>query len=75
MNPTFTESSLGLDRLATADEVRSALSFSSPSAIEIVGPYDNFSEMDSDSIGHACNLREVIDWLEIVRKMRDSVAN
>ena len=75
MNPTFTESSLGLDRLATGDEVRCAFSFSSPSALELVGPYDDFSEMDPDSIGRACNLREVIDWLEVVHKMRDALSN
>jgi hypothetical protein len=75
MNCGCIESSVGLDRLATQEEVRSAMSFSSPSALEFVGLRDDFSAMDPDSSGRAPNLREEIEWLMIVGEMRDCVGN
>jgi hypothetical protein len=66
------ESSVGLDRLATRDEVRCAMSFSSPSALEFVDLRD---EIDSDSSGCAANLSDEIEWLMIVREMRDCIGN
>ena len=75
MNSKCTESSVGLDRLATQDEVRSAMSLSSPAALEFVGLRDDFSEADPDSTGRAPNLREQIEWLMIVGEMRDRIGN
>ena len=69
------ESSVGLDRLATRDEVRSAMSFSSPGALEFVGLRDDFSAMAPDSSGRAPILREEIEWLMIAGEMRDRVGN
>ena len=75
MNIGFIESSVGLDRLATGDEVRCAMSFSSPDALGLVGLCDEFSEMDSDCNGRACNLRGDIEWSMIVLEMRDSISS
>lgn len=69
------ESSVGLDRLATRDEVRSAMSFSSPSALEFVGLRADFSAMHPDSTGRAPNLREEIEWSVIAGEMRDCIGN
>ena len=67
------ESSIGLDRLATWNEVRCAMSFSSQCAIELAG--DDFREMDSDFSGRACNLREDIMWLAIASGLLNSAGN
>jgi hypothetical protein len=75
MNCGCTQSSVGLDRLATREEVRSAMSFSPPAGLEFVGLRDCFSEMDSHSNGRATDLREEIEWLMIVREMRDCIGN
>ena len=75
MNWGCTESSIGLDRLATWDEVRSAILFFFPADLEFVGLRDNFSEMNSDASRRAPNLREEIEWLMIVHKMRDCIRN
>jgi hypothetical protein len=71
----FIESSVGLDRLATGDEICCAMSLSFPGVPELVGLCDDFSKMDSHSSGRACNLLEHIEWLTIVREMRDSIIN
>lgn len=73
LNLGFIESSVGLDRLATEDEVRGAMS--SPGAVGLVGLGDEFSEMDPDSSSRACNLRGDVEWLMIVLEMRDSISN
>lgn len=75
MNCGCLESSVGLDRLATQDEVRSAISFSSPGGLEFFGLRDNFSEMNSDASRRAPNLREELEWLMIVGEMRDCIGN
>jgi hypothetical protein len=75
MNSECIESFVGLDRLATQDEVRRAMSSSSPRALEFVGLRDDFSEMDSDASGRAPNLREAIEWLMIAREMQDFICN
>jgi hypothetical protein len=69
------ESSIGLDRLATWDEVRCAMSFSSHDAFELVGACDAFREMDSDFSGRACHLPDDIVWLAMVNEMLDSTSN
>jgi hypothetical protein len=75
MNGRCLESSVGLDRLATQDEVRSAILFFFPADLEFVGLRDNFSEMNSDASRRAPNLREEIEWLMIVGAMRDRIGN
>ena len=69
------ESPIGLDRLATWNEVRCAMSFSSQGAFELVGRCDDFLDMDTDFSGRACNLPEDIVWLAIVNRMLDSTSN
>jgi hypothetical protein len=75
MNLVAVESPIGLDRLATWDEVRSAMSFSSQGAFELVGTCDDCRELDSDFAGRACNLSEDIMCLAIVSEMPDSMSN
>jgi hypothetical protein len=69
------ESSIGLDRLATWNEVRCAMSFSSQGGFELVCACDDFREIDSDFSGRACNLPEDIMWLAIASEMLDSISN
>jgi hypothetical protein len=71
----FVGSSIGLDRLATQGEVRCAMLFSSPRALEFVGLQDDFSEMGFDLSGRVPSLREEIGWLTIVREMQDCIGN
>jgi hypothetical protein len=75
MNLVAIESPIGLDRLATWDEVRSAMSFLSQGASELVGACDDCRELDSDFTGRARNLSEDIMWLAIVSEMPDSMSN
>jgi hypothetical protein len=75
MNIVDAESSIGLDRLATWNEVRCAMSMSFQGALELVGACNNFREVDSDFSGRACNLSEDIMWLAIVNEMPDSKSN
>ena len=75
MNLVAIESPIGLDRLATWDEVRSAMSFSSQGAFQLVGTYDECREVDSNFTGRSCNLSEDIMWLAIVSEMPDSTSN
>ena len=75
MNRGYIESSVGLDRLATGDEICCAMSLSFPGVPEIAGLCDDFSKMDSHSSGRAPNLREEIEWLMIIREMRDCISN
>jgi hypothetical protein len=71
----FVESSVGLDRLSTGYEICCAMSLSFPNTPELVGLCDDFSKMDSHSRRRTCNLLEEIEWLMIVREMRDSISN
>ena len=75
MKPVHIENSIGLDRLATWDEVRCAMSSSSQGAFELVGPCYDFREMDSDFSGRACNIPEDIMWLAISSGILDSKSN
>jgi hypothetical protein len=86
MNSRSVESFVGLDRLATQDEVRRAMSSSfeqaasttrtrSSGALEFVGLRDDFSETDSGASGREPKLREEIEWLMIAREMRDCINN
>jgi hypothetical protein len=73
--PIGIESPIGLDRLATWNEVRRALSFSPQGAFVLAGDCDDFREMDSDFKVRACNLPQDIVWLAIASEMRDSASN
>jgi hypothetical protein len=68
------ESTMRLDRLATWNEVQSALSISSEGAFALVGACNDFHEMDSDFGGSARNLPEDILWL-MISKMVDPISN
>jgi hypothetical protein len=69
MKPVNIESSVGLDRLATRNEVRYAISFSSLDAFELVVTCDAFREMNSDF------LPEDDMWSAIVSEMPTSKSN
>jgi hypothetical protein len=75
MNLVAIESPIGLDRLATREEVRSAMSFSYRGAFEPVGTRDDCREVDSDFTGCSCNLDEDTMWLVIVDETPDSMSN
>jgi hypothetical protein len=75
MKPVDVESSIGLDRLATWNEVLCAMSRSSPGGFALVGGRDAFREADSDFNGGAGNLSEDTLWLALVREMPDSKSN
>jgi hypothetical protein len=75
MKPVDIECPTGLDRLATSNEVRCALSFSPQGTFVLVGDCDDFREMDSDFKVRACNLPQDIVWLAIASEMRDSASN
>jgi hypothetical protein len=69
------ESPIGLDRLATWNEVCCAMSVSSQVAFELFCTSRDFREMGSDFRGGACNLPEDTMWLAIAREMPDSLSN
>lgn len=75
MNRVAIKSPTGPDRLATWDEVRSAMSFSSQRAFKLVGACDDCREVESDFTSRACNLSEEIMWLAMVSAMPDSKTN
>jgi hypothetical protein len=75
MNLVDIESPIGLDRLATCNEVRCAMSFSSQGVFELVGACDASREMDSDFSGRPGDLSEDIVWLAMVSEMLDSTSN
>jgi len=69
MKPVYIDSSIGLDRLATRNEVRSVISFSSQGAFELVVTFEASREMDpvfppDDDM-----------WLAIVNEMPISKSN
>ena len=75
MNLVAKENPIGLDRLATRDEVRSAMSFLSRSAFELAGSRGARREVDSDFTGRAPLLSEDIMWLAIISEMPDTPCN
>jgi hypothetical protein len=68
MKPVYIDSSIGLDRLATWNEVRYAMSFSSQGVFELVVTCDASSEMDGF-------VPEDDMWLAIVSEMPTSRSN
>jgi hypothetical protein len=75
MKPISNEIPIGLDRLATWNEVIHAMSSSSRCTIEIAARHDDSSEVDSDFSGRFGNLSEDDMWLAIVNKMPESKSN
>ena len=75
MKPVDIESPIGLDRLATWNEVRCAMSFSFYGAIELVSACDDFREIDSEVDSCACNLPEDKMWSAIISEVLDSKIN
>ena len=75
MNRVVLESSIGVDRIATWNEVRYAMAFPSQVPFESVGVRDDLIEMDSSVSGRACDLSEDGIWLAIAREMPDSKCN
>ena len=69
------KSSIGLDRLATWNEVRCAMSCLSQASSELARSWDDSHEADSDFRGRACNLPEDDMWLAIISDMPDSRSN
>jgi hypothetical protein len=72
MKPVEIGSSIGLDRLATWNEVMCAISVSSEGVLALGGTFNNLREMDSDFSGSA---RNDDMWLAIVREMPGSKSN
>ena len=68
MKPVHIDSSIGLDRLATRNEVRCAILFASQDAFELVFTYGASREMDDF-------LPEDDMWLAIVSEMPHSKSN
>jgi hypothetical protein len=75
MKPVDIKNSIELDRLATWNEVRCAMSFSTQGAFERVSACDDFREIDSDFSGRAYNLPEDKMWSAIISEMLDSKIN
>jgi hypothetical protein len=75
MKPITIESPMGLDRLATWDEVFRAMSSSSQCTIELARRRDDSSEMDSAFSGRTANLSEDDMWLVFASEMPDSKSN
>jgi hypothetical protein len=75
MKPVYIGSSIGLDRLATWNEVRCAIAASAEGSLVLGGACDDMREMDSDFSGGTCNLPEDDTWLAIISEMPDSKSN
>ena len=75
MKPVGIGSSIGLDRLATWNEVMCAISASDEGTFALVRDSDDLREADSDFSISACNLAEDDMWLAIAREMRNSKSN
>jgi len=75
MKPVGIGCSVGLDRLATWNEVTCALSVSAQGALAPIGDSDDLRPMDSDFSGIGWKLSEETMWLAIVSEMPDSNSN
>jgi hypothetical protein len=75
MKPIDIERCDGLDRLATWNEVRRAIEFSSQDALKLMEAGGDFCDMNSCFSGHARHLPEEAMWLAIVSEMPDSLSN
>jgi hypothetical protein len=75
MKPVDIVSSIGLDRLATWNEVMCAISASDEGTLALVRDSNDLREADSDFSVSAYNLPEDDLWLAIAREMPDSKSN
>jgi hypothetical protein len=75
MIPTDIEISIGADRLATWNEVRSALLFSSQPGFSLVGVCDDSTEMNYDVSDCPQTFPEDSLWLAIIGEMPASQSN
>ena len=75
MKPVDIGSSIGLDRLATWNEVMCAISASAEDTFALVRDSNDLREADSDFSVSACNLPEDDLWLAIAREMQNSKSN
>ncbi len=75
MNLVAMESPIGPDRLATREEVRSALSFWYRGAFGPAGTRDDRRKVDSYLTGRSCNLDEDTMWLVIMSETPHSMSN
>ena len=66
---------IGLDRLATWNEVLCAMSVSSEGPFKLVGGCDDIPKADSDFSGRDCNLSDDDMWLMLVSETVDPVSN
>ena len=69
------ESSIGLDRLATWNEVMCAISVSAEGTLALVRDSNDLREANSDFSVSACNLTEDDMWLAILSEMPHSKSN
>jgi hypothetical protein len=75
MKPVDIGSSIGLDRLATWNEVMCAISALGEGTSALVRDSDDLRKADSDFSLSACNLPEDDLWLAIALEMSDSKSN
>jgi hypothetical protein len=75
MKPVDFGSSIGLDRLATWNEVMCAISVSAKGTFARVRDSDDLREANSNFSVSDCNLPEDDMWLAIAREMSDSKSN
>lgn len=69
------ESTIGLDRRATLNEVLYAMSLWPQSTFALVVACDDPREMGSAFSDRACNLPEDIAWVELAGEIPDSKSN
>jgi hypothetical protein len=75
MKPVHIGSFIGLDRLATWNEVMCAISASAEGTFALVRENADLREANSDFSVSACNLPEDDLWLAIAHEMQNSKSN
>jgi len=75
MKPVDIGSSIGLDRLATWNEVMCAISASDEGTFALVRESEEIREEDADFSVSTCNLPEDDLWLAIACEMQNSKSN
>jgi hypothetical protein len=75
MKPVNVGRSIGLDRLATRNEVICAIMVSTRDALVLVGGSEDLHEVDSEFSDIPCNPAEENMWLAIASEMPDSKSN
>lgn len=76
MPPATLESSIGMDRLATRNEVRCALIFSAPGWVKCVEGCDDLRGMNCDFDDHALRCLDADSvWAALSREMLGPISN